>query len=79
MIECRKHVTAFLSLRKEILFFLQDEVEGMEKYESLLSDKKFIASLAFITNFTSQLNILNKKLQQKNQKICQLFGDIEAF
>ena len=51
----------------------------MEKYETLLSDEKFIASLAFITDFISQLNILNKKLQQKDQNICQLFGHIEAF
>ena len=51
----------------------------MEKYETLLSDEKFIASLAFIIDFTSQLNILNKKLQQKDQNICQLFGHIEAF
>ena len=56
----------FFALRKEILFFLQDEAEGIEKYETLLSDAKFIASLAFITDFTSQLNILNKKLQQKD-------------
>ena len=69
----------FFSLRKEILFFLRDEVEGMEKYEILLSDEKFIASLAFVTDFTSQLNILNKKLQQKDQNICILFGHIEAF
>ena len=69
----------FSALRKEILFFLQDEVEGIKKYETLLSDKKFIASLAFLTDFISQLNILNKKLQQKDQNICQLFGHIEAF
>ena len=69
----------FFALHKEILFFLQDEVEGMEKYETLLSDEKFIASLAFITDFTSQLNILNKKLHQKDQNICQLFGHIEAY
>ena len=66
-------------MRKEILFFLRDEVEGMEKYEILLSDEKFIASLAFVTDFTSQLNILNKKLQQKDQNTCILFGHIEAF
>ena len=69
----------FFALRKEILFFLQDELEGMEKYETILSDEKFIASLAFITDFKCQLNILNKKLQQKDQNICQLFGHIEAF
>ena len=79
MVECRKHVAAFLCFAQRNLFFLQHEVEGMEKYETLLSDEKFIASLAFITDFTSQLNILNKKLQQKDQNICQLFGHIEAF
>ena len=48
-------------------------MEGMEKYETFLSDGNFITSLTFITDFTSQLNILNKKLQQKDQNIYHLF------
>ena len=79
MVECRKHFAAFLSLRKEILLFLRKEVKGWEKYEILLSDEKFIASLAFITDISTQLNILNQKLQQKDQNICQVFGHIEGF
>ena len=59
--------------------FLQDEVEISEKFEIFLSDENFIASLAFVTNILTHLNILNKKLQQKDQNICQLFGHIEAF
>ena len=69
----------FYSLRNEISLFLQDEVKGSEKYVILLSDEKFIAALAFITDFLTHFNILNKKLQQKDQNICQLFGHIEAF
>ena len=69
----------FFSLRNEISLFLQDEVKGSEKYVILLSDEKFIAALAFITDVLTHLNILNKKLQQKDQNICQLFGHIEAF
>ena len=69
----------FFALRKEILFFLQDEVEGMEKYETLLTDKKFIASLAFIIDFTSQLNILNKKLQQKDQTYVNFLDILKLF
>ena len=69
----------FFSLRNEISLFLHDEVKGLEKYVILLSDEKFIAALAFITDVLTQLNILNKKLQQKDQNICQLFGHIEAF
>ena len=69
----------FFSLRNKISLFLQDEVKGSEKYVILLSDEKFIAALAFITDVLTQLNILNKKLQQKNQNICQLFGQLEAF
>ena len=54
MVECRKHFAAFLSLRKEILLFLREEVKGSEKYEILLSDENFIASLAFITDISTQ-------------------------
>ena len=44
-----------------------------------MSDENFIASLAFITDIFTQHNTLNKKLQQKNQNVCQLFGHLEAF
>ena len=44
-----------------------------------MRDENFIASLAFITDIFTQLNILNKKLQQKDQNVCQLFGHLEAF
>ena len=69
----------FYSLQNEISLFLQDEVKGSEKHVILLSDEKFIAALAFITDFLTHLNILNKMLQEKDQNICQLFGHIEAF
>ena len=69
----------FYSLQNKISLFLHNEVKGSEKYVILLSDEKFIAALAFITDFLTHLNILNKKLQQKDQNICQLFGHIEAF
>ena len=69
----------FFSLRKEILLFLRIEVKGSEKCEKLLCAENFFASLAFITDILTQLNILNKKLQQKDQNICQLFAHMEAF
>ena len=69
----------FFSLRNEISLFLQDEVKGSEKYVILLSDEKFMVAIAFISDFLIQLKILNKKLLQKDQNICQLFGRIEAF
>ena len=66
-------------MRKEILLFLREEVQGSKKYEILLSDENFITSLEFITDILTQLNILNKKLQQKDQNVCQLFEHFEAF
>ena len=52
----------FYSLRSKISLFLHDEIKGLEKYVILFSDEKFIAALAFITDFLTHLNILNKKL-----------------
>ena len=60
----------FYSLRNEISLLLQDEVKGSEKYVILLSDEKFMAALAFITDFLTHLNILNKNLQQKDQNVA---------
>ena len=76
MIECRKHFAAFFFLRKEILLFLLEEVKGSEKYEILLSDENFIASLAFITDILTQLNILDKKTATKRIKIYAIYLDI---
>ena len=59
MVECRKLFAAFFFLAN-ILLYLRDEDEGSEKYEILLSDENFIASLAFITDILTQPNILNK-------------------
>ena len=77
MVECRKHFAVFFSLRKETLLFSWDEVKDSEKYEILLSDENFIGSLSFITDILTQLNILNKKLQQKDQNtVCANYLDI---
>ncbi|XP_076804676.1 general transcription factor II-I repeat domain-containing protein 2-like [Clavelina lepadiformis] len=75
-----KTLKHFFSLRKEILNFLQNEIEGTtETYQIQLSDDKFIGSLAFLTDISNHFNILNMKLQGKKQNISQLVGHIEGF
>jgi len=50
--------------------FLRGEVERIKK---ILIDAKLISSLAFSTDFTSQLNMLNKNSQKKALKYLIAF------
>ena len=75
-----KTLKHFFALRKEILYFLQSETEATTKeYQIQLSDDKFIGSLAFLTDISNHLNMLNLKLSGKKQFISQLVGHIEGF
>ena len=75
-----KTLKHFFALRKEILYFLQSEKEATtKKYQIQSSDDKFIGSLAFLTDISNHLNMLNVKLQVKKQFISQLVGHIEGF
>ena len=74
-----KTLKHFFALRKEI-YFLQSETEATTKeYQIQLGDDKFIGSLAFLTDISDHLNMLNLKLQGKKQFISQLVGHIEGF
>ena len=75
-----KTLKHFFALRKEILHFLQSETEATTKeYQIQLSDDKFIGSLAFLTDISNHLNMLNLELQSKKRFIPQLVGHIEGF
>ena len=75
-----KTLKHFFALRKEILYFMQSETEATTKeYQIKLSDDKFIGTLAFLTDISDHLNMLNLKLQGKKQFISQLIGHIDGF
>ena len=49
--------------------FFKNETEGTtEEYQIRLSDNKLIGSLAFLTDISNHLNILNVKLKGKKQQ-----------
>ena len=75
-----KTLKHFFALIKEILYFLQSETEATTKeYQIQLSHDEFIGFLAFLTDISNHLNMLNLKLQGKKQFISQLVGHIGGF
>lgn len=73
-------LNVFFALRKEILIFLQEGItKDTAKYEENLSNESFLEELAFLTDITYHLNLLNLNLQKKNQDISQLFGHVRGF
>lgn len=75
-----KTLQHFFALRKDVLSFLQTEqLSNTELYQTQLQDRDFICSLAFLTDMTAHMNVLNLNLQGKQQNISHLVGHIEAF
>lgn len=74
-------------LRNEVLAFLRNENVGHE-YHKKLEESQFLKNLDFLRDLTTHLNVLNLKLQGKNQNISHntlsnlclfLNGHIEGF
>ncbi|XP_046145595.1 general transcription factor II-I repeat domain-containing protein 2B-like [Osmia bicornis bicornis] len=75
-----KCLETFFSIRKEILLFLQEGNNPQyQEYISHLEDITFLSELAFITDITNQLRLLNLKLQRTNQSISQLVSHVDSF
>ncbi|XP_029160323.1 general transcription factor II-I repeat domain-containing protein 2-like [Nylanderia fulva] len=75
-----KCLEKFFAIRKEIFLFLQEiSVAKCDEYKFFLEDLEFLSELAFITDLTNHLNILNLKLQRPNQVISQLVSAIDSF
>ncbi|XP_063294419.1 general transcription factor II-I repeat domain-containing protein 2B-like isoform X2 [Pelobates fuscus] len=72
------YLSRFFSLRKEIYLFLM-EIKCDPVLEESLIDGDFLSSLAFLTDITLHLNYLNKKLQEKDQQVSQLYNHISSF
>jgi hypothetical protein len=66
------------AVRKEILLFLQTENLGQE-FQQELQNKGFVRSLAILADLTSNLNVLNLKLQGKGHNISHRIGHIDGF
>ena len=62
-------------MRDELAKFVREK--GMAVPE--LNDQKWMADFAFLVDITNHLNILNLKLQAKNQLINVLYNHIYAF
>lgn len=75
-----KCLEIFFAIRKEILLFLQEmNNPKFQEYISLLDNITFLCELAFITDMTNQLRLLNLKLQKTNQNISQLVSHVDSF
>lgn len=61
----------FFEPRKEI----RDLMEIKEK----ISNNQWILELAFLTDLTCELNQLNKRLQEKNKLISEMYSDVKLF
>ncbi|KAJ8873413.1 hypothetical protein PR048_024229 [Dryococelus australis] len=79
---CNKNVqvklAAFFAIRKEITEFLETAGKIEYDYFEKLQNEEWLCILAFLTDNTKHLNILNLNLQDK-QNIGQLMSHTEAF
>ena len=48
-------------------------------HQTQFRDRNFLCKLAFLTDITMHLNVLNLRLQGRNQNISYLVGHVEAF
>ena len=51
----------------------------MHVHQTDMSDKNFLCKLAFLTDITMHLNVLNLTLWERNQIISHLVGHVETF
>lgn len=75
-----KCMERFFAIRKDIPAFLNKYVPSdTTELEKKLEDPEFLVQLAFLTDLTNHLNILNSSLQGKNQTISDLLSIINGF
>ncbi|PNF35719.1 hypothetical protein B7P43_G16163 [Cryptotermes secundus] len=74
-----KCLVRFFELRHEIATFLREEVTNSAELQNDLEDVEFLRNLAFLTDITQHLNVLNLQLQGKKQTICQMVGFVDSF
>ncbi|PNF38714.1 hypothetical protein B7P43_G16721, partial [Cryptotermes secundus] len=72
-------LSRFFEIRHEIATFLREKVTNSAEPQNDLEDVEFLRNLAFLTDITQHLNVLNLQLQGKKQTICQMFGFVDSF
>lgn len=70
-----KFLERFLELLPEIITFLDERGDDTEK----LKNEKWLCDLAFLTDVTSHLNVINLELQGKNKNITDMISAISGF
>uniref|UniRef100_A0A4W3JBW2 HAT C-terminal dimerisation domain-containing protein n=1 Tax=Callorhinchus milii TaxID=7868 RepID=A0A4W3JBW2_CALMI len=79
-LSAHKCLVQFFALRKEVLSFLKEHVKSnTAQFEKELEDPTYLRSLAFLTDITSHLNILNLRLQGRKQNISHLMANVDGF
>ena len=70
----------FFGLRKKILSFFQEQLmDSTGNFQAQLQSTEFLCGLAFLTDMTNHLNLVNLSLQEKGQSIFHLVGHVESF
>ena len=54
-------------------------MDNTGNFQAQLQSTEFLCSLAFLTDMTNQLNMLNLSLQKKGQSISHFVGQVESF
>ena len=65
----------FFALRQEIALFMAMK----DKHVPQLSEPTFLSDLAFLTDVTQHLNVLNSQLQGSKQVITVMYDSIKSF
>lgn len=74
-----KSLQRFFALRNEISIFFLNNVKNSLEIQDKFKDTSFLMELAFLTDITYHLNILNLKLQKREQNISELISHINGF
>ena len=70
----------YFGLRKEILSFFEEQLmHSTNNFQAQLRSIKFLCGLAFLTDMTNHLNVLNLSWQGKGQSSSHLVVHVEGF
>ncbi|CAL9685305.1 unnamed protein product [Knipowitschia caucasica] len=72
-----KFLVRFQELLSEIKDFLK--VSKYVDYHAMLEDEQWLLDLSFLTDITSELNVLNLELQGKDKDVLNMMGSVNTF
>lgn len=74
-----KCLIRFFELKNDIYDFLRENLPCSIDLQRALKDINFVHNLAYLTDITQHLNILNLQLQGEKQTIFQMMGYVDGF